>query len=311
MQGPGPDCNSYYHELFLRGRPELTQLMTRLINPGKRSHDSDEEPNFYDIAKRFPLPEVTYDDDDLIGGHEMVPAEPEPNASLAYFNDPFTRVELTSNDRYVSDEREAKRRRKERYSYASNSSVYHPEYANGHPGDLRGYWHHSYRQNLGNTLGPYSYYERQANQNHSSDPHNMYLGYRENNVQSHQEHGYNNAQARTNHAAYANHEENSQRANPWELYASRSNSSSNTQAMNYYRSFEEDITQSSNSHFLDTMSPGENSWSSTFPDEKGQEKKSVFSSYGLQPTSNEDTIHENETVDLLQLSTYNNEPYWL
>lgn len=42
--------------VFLRGRPELAQAMTRLIDPGKRP-DPRNEPNFYDIAKRFPLPE--------------------------------------------------------------------------------------------------------------------------------------------------------------------------------------------------------------------------------------------------------------
>ena len=32
----GPDENSYYHELFLQGKLELTSIMARLINPGKR-----------------------------------------------------------------------------------------------------------------------------------------------------------------------------------------------------------------------------------------------------------------------------------
>eukprot|EP00585_Thalassiosira_rotula_P012279 CAMPEP_0196131972 /NCGR_PEP_ID=MMETSP0910-20130528/1759_1 /TAXON_ID=49265 /ORGANISM="Thalassiosira rotula, Strain GSO102" /LENGTH=564 /DNA_ID=CAMNT_0041391499 /DNA_START=258 /DNA_END=1952 /DNA_ORIENTATION=- len=53
---PGPDCKSYYHECFLRGRPELTRLMQRLINPGKRLPDKSGEPDFYEISKNFPLP---------------------------------------------------------------------------------------------------------------------------------------------------------------------------------------------------------------------------------------------------------------
>ena len=35
----GPDHKSYYHECFLRGRPDLTKFMTRLVNPGKRLPD--------------------------------------------------------------------------------------------------------------------------------------------------------------------------------------------------------------------------------------------------------------------------------
>lgn len=35
----GPDHKSWYHELFLRGKPELTILMERLVNPGKRIPD--------------------------------------------------------------------------------------------------------------------------------------------------------------------------------------------------------------------------------------------------------------------------------
>ncbi|KAL7523899.1 hypothetical protein ACHAWF_000733 [Thalassiosira exigua] len=34
--GEGRDRNAYYHELFLRGLPELTSAITRLRSPGKR-----------------------------------------------------------------------------------------------------------------------------------------------------------------------------------------------------------------------------------------------------------------------------------
>eukprot|EP00804_Cyclotella_cryptica_P003757 CCRYP_008927-RA/>CCRYP_008927-RA protein AED:0.03 eAED:0.03 QI:184/1/1/1/1/1/2/375/554 len=52
----GPDCKSYYHEYFLRGRPELAKLMKRLVNPGRRLPDPKGEPDFYEIAKQYPLP---------------------------------------------------------------------------------------------------------------------------------------------------------------------------------------------------------------------------------------------------------------
>jgi len=56
LLGDGPDKKTYYHECFLQGRPELTKLMQRLCNPGKRLPDKSGEPNFYEISMKFPLP---------------------------------------------------------------------------------------------------------------------------------------------------------------------------------------------------------------------------------------------------------------
>jgi len=58
LLGDGPDKKTYYHECFLRGRPDLTRLMHRLCNPGKRLPDKSGEPNFYAISKVYPLPEL-------------------------------------------------------------------------------------------------------------------------------------------------------------------------------------------------------------------------------------------------------------
>mmetsp|Transcript_2068 Transcript_2068/g.3945 ORF Transcript_2068/g.3945 Transcript_2068/m.3945 type:complete len:708 (+) Transcript_2068:165-2288(+) len=55
FHGEGPDHRSYYHELFLRGRPDLTSMMTRLINPGKRLPDIANEPDLYYISRMYPL----------------------------------------------------------------------------------------------------------------------------------------------------------------------------------------------------------------------------------------------------------------
>jgi hypothetical protein len=45
----GPDKNSYYHEQFLRGKPELAQIIPRLEVKGKGSRRASDslDPNFY------------------------------------------------------------------------------------------------------------------------------------------------------------------------------------------------------------------------------------------------------------------------
>jgi hypothetical protein len=56
LKGQGPDYNSYYHEFFLRGKPDLCRFMKRLVKQGKRIPDPTSEPNFYKIAEQIPLP---------------------------------------------------------------------------------------------------------------------------------------------------------------------------------------------------------------------------------------------------------------
>jgi len=72
----GPDENAYYHELFLRGRPELTAAMTRLISPGKRLPNKAAEPDFYDISRKYPLrdlpPTLPYDVKGVSGRSEWI-----------------------------------------------------------------------------------------------------------------------------------------------------------------------------------------------------------------------------------------------
>ena len=57
----GKDRNSYYHELFMRGRPHLIRFMEReTIGEAKNKYkgDDNQDPDFYELSKKFPLPET-------------------------------------------------------------------------------------------------------------------------------------------------------------------------------------------------------------------------------------------------------------
>ena len=67
----GPDYNSYYHELFLRGIPRLCEKMKRLSGKDEKKNEESSDapaPDFYALSRQNPLPE---DNDDMqaIGKH--------------------------------------------------------------------------------------------------------------------------------------------------------------------------------------------------------------------------------------------------
>eukprot|EP01082_Thalassiosira_pseudonana_P009767 g8693.t1 g8693 contig33:145-1648(+) len=55
----GLDIDSYYHELFLRGKPNLHMHMKR-VSARDKNKKCYNVPNFYELAKVSPLPEVTF-----------------------------------------------------------------------------------------------------------------------------------------------------------------------------------------------------------------------------------------------------------
>eukprot|EP00581_Thalassiosira_minuscula_P016166 CAMPEP_0183730100 /NCGR_PEP_ID=MMETSP0737-20130205/31983_1 /TAXON_ID=385413 /ORGANISM="Thalassiosira miniscula, Strain CCMP1093" /LENGTH=461 /DNA_ID=CAMNT_0025962489 /DNA_START=100 /DNA_END=1485 /DNA_ORIENTATION=+ len=70
----GPDRDAYYHELFLRGRPDLHQRMKRLSTAHRKAPVTKEHkcPNFYELAKTSPLPEISFHNGtDATGGNMM------------------------------------------------------------------------------------------------------------------------------------------------------------------------------------------------------------------------------------------------
>mmetsp|Transcript_10437 Transcript_10437/g.18321 ORF Transcript_10437/g.18321 Transcript_10437/m.18321 type:complete len:318 (+) Transcript_10437:1-954(+) len=58
----GVDRDSYYHELFLRGKHNLHLRMKRLPSCHRKTPvDKDDKcPDFYELAKKSPLPEVSW-----------------------------------------------------------------------------------------------------------------------------------------------------------------------------------------------------------------------------------------------------------
>jgi len=56
----GPDRNSYFHEVFLKGVPHLLGKMRRMTDKDKRLKVGREnQPDFYNISERYPLPSVS------------------------------------------------------------------------------------------------------------------------------------------------------------------------------------------------------------------------------------------------------------
>jgi hypothetical protein len=59
----GPDYKCYYNQVFLRGLPDLTCLMVRLSDAGKRLPDRQSEPNLYAMITLPETPLVSGIDD--------------------------------------------------------------------------------------------------------------------------------------------------------------------------------------------------------------------------------------------------------
>jgi hypothetical protein len=123
--------------MFLRGRPDLAQAIPRLVNPGKRIPDPTSEPNFAEIAKRFPLPPDPLDELDESNhdaDEEVEASHHQPQAEMLY-NQP------EENPNYNVQEQPQyappPNYENQQYSYPPNASHgYPPGYGYGHPPPL-------------------------------------------------------------------------------------------------------------------------------------------------------------------------------
>lgn len=71
----GVDNGSYYHELFLRGKPFLQKFMRRLPKTHKKPPmRTEDEPDFYSMDKEKPLPQCTLE----IGPNHITTLYPTP-----------------------------------------------------------------------------------------------------------------------------------------------------------------------------------------------------------------------------------------
>ena len=62
----GPDRNSYFHELFLRGLPHLCKMMKRPGVSKKHATDLEHEPDLFKISQEKPVPERAQDESILL-----------------------------------------------------------------------------------------------------------------------------------------------------------------------------------------------------------------------------------------------------
>eukprot|EP00804_Cyclotella_cryptica_P000690 CCRYP_014698-RB/>CCRYP_014698-RB protein AED:0.23 eAED:0.70 QI:0/0/0/1/1/0.5/2/0/467 len=163
----GPDHKSYYHELFLRGRPKLARLMTRLINPGKRIPDPKGEPDFYEISKDFPLPLDPHDvasdskvddtEENVLQRHAPMAYNHSTHVNYAQPVPPYVMPPLL-------DPTLSKHQRRERFSFPPDNSITYPsvfphEHGYGHyPPSYAPYPPQPYNYPTGLYGEPYGHY---------------------------------------------------------------------------------------------------------------------------------------------------------
>jgi len=70
----GGDYNSYYHEMFLRGMPQLCKKMKRLTLKEKEENETA-TPDFYLLSRKNPIPESS------TGVELIAPTAPQPTQS--------------------------------------------------------------------------------------------------------------------------------------------------------------------------------------------------------------------------------------
>ena len=78
-QNTGSDRGSYYHELFLRGRPDLPKIMIRTRVKGigmGRTNKVEKEPDFYQMEPSLPNASKTFKNTDVEEVEAIAPSSP-------------------------------------------------------------------------------------------------------------------------------------------------------------------------------------------------------------------------------------------
>lgn len=85
----GIDRDTYYHELFLRSKPQLHDRMKRLPSCHRKTPVDKEDtcPDFYELSKNSPLPDVSWTPrGQAVGGVLPTPAVPASGGAFPQLN---------------------------------------------------------------------------------------------------------------------------------------------------------------------------------------------------------------------------------
>lgn len=294
--------------VFLRGRADLAQVMTRLVNPGKRLPDAQGEPNFYKIAEMFPLPEDPNASNEVVASNQIL----KSSADGTKESKPVSAYADVLEARSFSHDNPAHRppsKRQKRNSYPPESYSYPLAPHHGyHPG----YSHSNAAQGYGHSQYPIGTYSHRASSYEHQHLHNPYIS-PERPYECTQRHwqGHQSYNMHTGYCGsqYCHHHQSANRANSdeglyytqlaTETYCRKSNTHSRPPVIHRFESAaptSESFAQESHSQYASFKSESRTSSSSLLSDffkdewpdhtaklQKQKTSKFIISATGIKP----------------------------